>query len=108
MPPCSHQPSGLLYSVVGGLSLAVPIGAGRQSPRDAPHGESLCHFEFVLHLLSFLTLIVVSFCKVLGIFMEIDARDQSFQSSIDRQIEEAHREENLVAIGNARGQLAAF
>ncbi|XP_043807477.1 uncharacterized protein LOC122722005 [Manihot esculenta] len=38
---------------------------------------------------------------VLGIYMEIDAWDQSFQSSMDWQIEEACREENLVATGDA-------
>ncbi|XP_021602537.1 putative golgin subfamily A member 6-like protein 19 [Manihot esculenta] len=39
--------------------------------------------------------------------MEIDARDQSLQSLVDRQIEEASHEENLLATGDARGQLAA-
>lgn len=39
--------------------------------------------------------------------MEIDARDQSLQSSMDRQVEEARREEHLLATDDARGQLAA-
>lgn len=40
---------------------------------------------------------------VTGVFMEIDVRDWSLQSTVDRQVEEARREENLMATGDARG-----
>lgn len=42
----------------------------------------------------------------MGIFMKIDARDQALRSSMDRQVEEARHEENLIATSDARGQLA--
>lgn len=43
----------------------------------------------------------------MGIFIEIDARDHSLRNSMDRQVEEARREENLSATSDARGHLAA-
>lgn len=39
--------------------------------------------------------------------MEVDARDLSLRESVDRRIEEAHRDENLTATSDARGHLAA-
>ncbi|XP_021631901.1 uncharacterized protein LOC110629302 [Manihot esculenta] len=44
---------------------------------------------------------------LMGFFMEVDARDESIQSTVDRQIEEARLEENLIATSDARGHLAA-
>ncbi|XP_043817308.1 uncharacterized protein LOC122724979 [Manihot esculenta] len=44
---------------------------------------------------------------VMGLFMEVDARDQSLRDTVDRQIEEARHEENLITISDARGHLAA-
>ncbi|XP_043805087.1 uncharacterized protein LOC122721404 [Manihot esculenta] len=44
---------------------------------------------------------------VMGLFMEIDACDQSLLSSMDRRIEEARHEENLTATSDAQGHLAA-
>ncbi|XP_043811063.1 uncharacterized protein LOC122723326 [Manihot esculenta] len=44
---------------------------------------------------------------VMGLFMEVDARDHSLRESIDRRIEEARLEENLSATSDARGNLAA-
>ncbi|XP_043805310.1 flocculation protein FLO11-like [Manihot esculenta] len=44
---------------------------------------------------------------VTGLFMEVDARDHSLRESVDRQIEEARRDENLTATSDARGHLAA-
>ncbi|XP_043805238.1 cell wall protein RBR3-like [Manihot esculenta] len=44
---------------------------------------------------------------VTGLFMEVDARDHSLRESVDRQIEEARRDENLIATSDARGHLVA-
>ncbi|XP_043806191.1 uncharacterized protein LOC122721716 [Manihot esculenta] len=44
---------------------------------------------------------------VMGLFMEVDARDHSLQESVDRRIEEARLEENLSATSDARGNLTA-
>lgn len=43
----------------------------------------------------------------MGVLMKINARDRSFRSTVDCQIEEAHLEENLSVTSDARGQLAA-
>lgn len=40
--------------------------------------------------------------------MEIDARDQSLQNSMDLQIDECRREENLVATGDAHRHIVAL
>ncbi|XP_043807346.1 uncharacterized protein LOC110602086 [Manihot esculenta] len=45
--------------------------------------------------------------KVMGLFMEVDARDHSLRESVNRQIEEARLDENLFATSNARDNLAA-
>ncbi|XP_021623915.1 transcriptional regulatory protein AlgP-like [Manihot esculenta] len=44
---------------------------------------------------------------VTGLFMEVDARDQSLRDSVDHRIEEARLEENLAATSDVRGNLAA-
>ncbi|XP_021629665.1 uncharacterized abhydrolase domain-containing protein DDB_G0269086-like [Manihot esculenta] len=44
---------------------------------------------------------------LMGLFMKVDARDESNRSTVDRQVEEAHLEENLIATSDARGHLAA-
>ncbi|XP_021629618.1 coiled-coil domain-containing protein 150-like [Manihot esculenta] len=41
------------------------------------------------------------------LFMEVDAQDESIRSTVDRQVEEARLEENLIATSDARGHLAA-
>ncbi|XP_043813728.1 uncharacterized protein LOC122723882 [Manihot esculenta] len=43
---------------------------------------------------------------VMGLFMEVDARDHSLREFVDRRIEEARLEENLSATSDARGNLA--
>lgn len=64
---------------------------------------------FVFRSVSFLpsllynSIIVSSFLQVTGVFTEIDARDRTLRSIVDRQIEEVCLEENLVASGDARG-----
>ncbi|XP_043815239.1 rootletin-like [Manihot esculenta] len=44
---------------------------------------------------------------VMGLFMEVDARDHSLQESMDCRVEEARLEENLSATSDARSNLAA-
>ncbi|XP_043813698.1 uncharacterized protein LOC122723864 [Manihot esculenta] len=44
---------------------------------------------------------------VMGLFMEVDARDHTLQESVDRRVEEAHLEENLSATSDAQSNLAA-
>ncbi|XP_043814598.1 uncharacterized protein LOC122724106 [Manihot esculenta] len=44
---------------------------------------------------------------VMDLFMEVDACDQSLRDTVDRRIEEAQHEENLIATNDARGHLAA-
>ncbi|XP_043808370.1 uncharacterized protein LOC122722240 [Manihot esculenta] len=44
---------------------------------------------------------------VMGLFMEVDARDHSLRESVDRWIEEARLEENLSATSDAKGNLTA-
>ncbi|XP_043816057.1 uncharacterized protein LOC110623175 [Manihot esculenta] len=44
---------------------------------------------------------------VMGLFMEVDARDHSLRESVDLRIEEARLEENLSATSDVRGNLAA-
>lgn len=40
--------------------------------------------------------------------MEIDARNQSLQGSMDRHIDEAHLEENLLSTAKACGHIIEF
>ncbi|XP_021612899.1 uncharacterized abhydrolase domain-containing protein DDB_G0269086-like [Manihot esculenta] len=44
---------------------------------------------------------------LMGLFMEVDARDESTRSTVDRQIEEVCLEENLIATSDARSHLVA-
>ncbi|XP_021626887.1 leucine-rich repeat-containing protein 45-like [Manihot esculenta] len=44
---------------------------------------------------------------VMGLFMEVDARDLFLRESVDRRIEEARLEENLSATSDANSNLAA-
>lgn len=48
------------------------------------------------------------FCYSLGTFLEIDARNQSIQSSIDRWIEEVRRDEILAIIVVSREHIINF
>lgn len=41
-------------------------------------------------------------------FIEIDARDQSLQSSMDQHIAEVHRDENIIATGEDCGHIIEF
>ncbi|XP_021624753.2 golgin subfamily A member 6-like protein 2 [Manihot esculenta] len=43
---------------------------------------------------------------VMGLFMDVDARDRSLRDTVDHRIEEARHKENLSATSDARGHLA--